>query len=203
MEARQQLQIVLATRNEDKIREIKAVLSGLEIDVLTLDQFPGVPEVIEDGQTLAENALKKAKAIYNATGLLALADDTGLEVDYLDGQPGVYSSRFAGEMASYDDNCQKLLRLMNGVPEQQRTARFRCVIAIIGLDVEKLAEGVCEGFITDKKRGTQGFGYDPVFYVPEFDQTFAEMSLKLKNEISHRGLALKQARKVLQQMLIQ
>lgn len=201
MDARRKLQIVLATRNKDKIREIKAVLDGLEIDILTLDQFPHFPEMVEDGQTLAENALKKSKAISMATGLLALADDTGLEVDYLDGQPGVYSSRFAGERASYDDNCNKLLGLMNGVPKEQRTARFRCIIAITGPDIERLVEGVCEGFITDKKRGSQGFGYDPVFYIPTYDQTFAEISLTLKNEISHRGIALKQARKILEQMI--
>jgi len=201
MNSAQKLKIVLATRNNDKIQEIKEVLKGLKIDILILDQFPGIPEVVEDGQTIAENALKKAKVVSDATHLLALADDTGLEVDYLGGRPGVYSSRFAGEEATYDDNCNKLLKLMKEVPKEQRTARFRCVIAIIGSTIETIAEGVCEGFIINEKRGTQGFGYDPIFYVPEYDQTFAEMSLSLKTEISHRGIALKQARKILQQII--
>ncbi len=201
MDARQRLTVVLATRNKDKIREIKQILRGLNIDVLTLDQFPDVPEVIEDGETIEANALKKAKAVSDATQLVTLADDTGLEVDYLNGQPGVYSSRFAGERATYDDNCKKLLGLMKGVANEQRTARFRCVMAIVGPGIEKLVERTCEGFIINKKRGKQGFGYDPVFYVPDYDQTFAEMSLTLKNKISHRGRALKQARKILQQMI--
>lgn len=201
MIARQRLKIVLATRNKDKIREIKQVLKGLNIDVLTLDQFPDVPEVIEDGETIEANALKKAKVVSEATQLLALADDTGLEVDYLNGQPGVYSSRFAGEGATYDDNCKKLLGLMEGVPWDQRTARFRCVIAIVRPGIEKLVQGTCEGFIINEKRGKHGFGYDPVFYVPQYNQTFAEMPLTLKNEISHRGIALKQAREILQQMI--
>ncbi len=200
MYSERKLKIVLATRNKDKIREIDHALDELNIEILTLDQFPDVPEVIEDGQTLAENALKKARAISDATQLLALADDTGLEVDYLGGKPGVYSSRFAGEGATYDDNCNKLLGLMKGVPKDGRTARFRCVIALVGPGIEKLVEGTCEGLIIDNKQGELGFGYDPVFYVPAFDQTFAEMPLNLKNEISHRGLALKEARKLLQQM---
>jgi len=200
MATNQKLKIVLATRNRDKIREIRQVLAGLEIEILKLDQFPEIPEVEEDGQTIEQNALKKAKTVSDATRLLALADDTGLEVDYLDGQPGVYSSRFAGEAATYDDNCNKLLELMKGVPESQRTARFRCIIAITGFDIEQTVEGVCEGFITNEKRGSQGFGYDPVFYVPDYNQTFAEMSLDLKNKISHRGLALEKARKFLQEI---
>lgn len=197
----QKLKIVLATRNKDKIKEIQQALAGLAIEIVTLDQFPLIPEVVEDGQTITANALKKAKTIYNATQLLALADDTGLEVEFLGGQPGVYSSRFAGENATYDDNCNKLLGLMNMVPREQRTARFRCIIAICGLHIDKLVEGVCEGLITTDKRGDQGFGYDPVFYVPEYDQTFAEMPLAFKNKISHRGLALKQARNILQEMI--
>jgi XTP/dITP diphosphohydrolase len=195
------LKIVLATRNRDKIREIKQVLDGLELEILTMDQIPQLTEVVEDGQTIEQNAFKKAKTVSDATQLLALADDTGLEVDYLGGQPGVYSSRFAGEGATYDENCNKLLELMKAVPEKQRSARFRCIMAIAGSGTTKLVEGVCEGFITNEKQGTDGFGYDPVFYVPEYDQTFAEMPLVLKNKVSHRGLALKQARQILQAMI--
>lgn len=195
------MKLVLATRNQDKIKEIKHALAGLDIEILTLDQFPQAPEVEEDGTTLAENALKKARAIFNATKILTMADDTGLEVDFLNGQPGVYSSRFAGEGASYDDNCNKLLALMKAVPKEQRTARFRCVVAFVGPGIERLVEGSCEGFITNEKRGSHGFGYDPIFYVPEYDQTFAEMPLELKNKISHRGVALQQAKRVLQQLM--
>ncbi len=197
----QKLKLVLATRNRDKIREIQEVLTGLEIEILMLDQFPDIPDVMEDGQTIEENALKKSKAVSKATRFLALADDTGLEVDYLNGQPGVFSSRFAGEGATYDDNCNKLLELMKGVPEGQRTARFRCIITITGFDTEIMVEGVCEGFIANEKRGSQGFGYDSIFYVADYNQTFAEISLELKNKISHRGLALKKARKLLEEMI--
>ena len=189
-----QLKIVLATRNIDKIREIENALSGLEYDMLTLDNFPAVPDIVEDGTTIEQNALKKANVVHNITGELSLADDTGLEVDFLDGKPGVLSSRFAGENATYDDNVEKLLSLMKGVPAEKRTARFRCVIALVNRSIEQTFEGVIEGVILDKKQGTQGFGYDPVFLVPAAGCTFAEMPLDYKNRISHRGLALKKAR---------
>ena len=189
-----QLKIVLATRNIDKIREIEDALSGLEYDMLTLDNFPAVPDIVEDGTTIEQNALKKANVVHNITGELSLADDTGLEVDFLDGKPGVLSSRFAGENATYDDNVEKLLSLMKGVPAEKRTARFRCVIALVNRSIEQTFEGVIEGIILDKKQGTQGFGYDPVFLVPAAGCTFAEMPLDYKNRISHRGLALKKAR---------
>ncbi|MDZ7333061.1 MAG: XTP/dITP diphosphatase [candidate division KSB1 bacterium] len=200
-EKRVELKLVLATRNKDKIKEIEHALTGLDVELLTLDQFPQAPEVEEDGTTLAENALKKARTIFDVTHILTMADDTGLEVDFLNGEPGIYSSRFAGEGASYDDNCNKLLELMKAVPKEQRTARFRCVVAFVGPGIERLVEGTCEGFITSEKRGSHGFGYDPIFYVPQYAQTFAEMPLELKNKISHRGVALQQAKRVLQQML--
>ncbi len=186
--------LVLATNNNHKVKEIRALLSDLPIDIHTLKEFPHIPEVIEDGKTLEANALKKARSIYMATGLLSLADDTGLEVDYLNGQPGVYSSRFAGENATYDMNNAKLLALMADVPLPQRTARFRCVMALVGDQTEVTLEGVCYGVITEAKQGVHGFGYDPLFYVPEYRQTFAEMPLTLKNRISHRGLALQKVK---------
>ncbi|MDZ7339886.1 MAG: XTP/dITP diphosphatase [candidate division KSB1 bacterium] len=195
------MKLVLATRNADKVREICAALEGLALEVLTLDQFPQVPDLIEDGQTLAENAIKKARTVYEFTRMLSLADDTGLEVDFLDGAPGVYSSRFAGPGATYDDNVQKLLQRLRKVPHEQRTARFRCVIAFVGPEVEQLVEGVCEGIILEQKRGQGGFGYDPVFYVPQLSQTFAEMPLAVKNKISHRGIALQKARALLEEWL--
>jgi len=191
------LKIILATRNRDKLREIQDVFKSLPVEILTMDAYPNAPEVIEDGATLEQNAIKKATEVHRATGLLSVADDTGLEVDYLNGRPGVYSSRFAGENASYDDNVNKLLETMQGASDEKRTARFRCVIAIVGHGIHELVEGSCPGVILTEKRGSSGFGYDPVFFVPEYNQTFAEMSLALKNEISHRGQALKSAKAVL------
>ncbi|MCI0495967.1 XTP/dITP diphosphatase [candidate division KSB1 bacterium] len=191
------MKIVLATRNVDKVREIKDALRGLAIEILTLENFPDVPEIVEDGFTIQENALKKARVVQDIAGGLVLADDTGLEVDFLNGEPGVFSSRFAGENASYDDNVEKLLSLMKGVPAEKRTARFRCVIALVGEAIEQTVEGVAEGLILTEKRGIEGFGYDPVFYVPVIGKTFAEMSLDDKNRISHRGLALEKVRVIL------
>jgi len=191
------LKIILATHNRDKVREIKALLKNTAFNVLTLDDFPEISEIEEHGDTLKQNAYKKAKTVFDITGSLTLADDTGLEVDALDGRPGVFSSRFAGEDASYEDNVNKLLKLMEEVPESGRNARFRCVISIVGHEIEKFAEGICEGTIIKEKRGDRGFGYDPVFYVPEYDTTFAEMDLELKNKISHRGIALNKAIQIL------
>ena len=191
------MKIILATHNRDKVREIKALLKTTSFNVLTLDDFPEISEIEEDGKTLKQNAYKKAKTVFNITGLLTLADDTGLEVDALDGRPGVFSSRFAGEDASYEDNVNKLVELMEEVPEAGRSARFRCVISIVGHKIEKFAEGICEGTIIKEKKGDRGFGYDPIFYVPEYDNTFAEMDLELKNRISHRGIALKKAIEIL------
>lgn len=184
-------QLVLATRNEDKVKEIKEILQDLNLEILTLNHFGNVPEVKEDGRTLHENAQKKAEIIGKFLELPTIADDTGLEVDYLRGAPGVFSSRFAGENATYSDNVKKLLSLLKEVPWEKRTARFRCVMAFYDTVTTHFIEGVCEGYITEKPQGDQGFGYDPVFFVPEYQCTFAEMDLKQKNQISHRGKALK------------
>ncbi len=192
------MRIVLATANRDKVRELRHALSGLAVEILTREDFPGIPEVVEDGATLDENAVKKARALCDATGLPAVGDDTGLEVDALDGEPGIYSSRYAGAGASYADNVRLLLERMAGVPENRRGARFRCVIALAepaGSDV--LVEGVCEGRILTESRGSDGFGYDPVFFVPSAGRTFAEMSVEEKDRISHRGLAMARMRKVI------
>jgi len=187
--------LILATRNPHKVIEIKDVLAGLNIQIGTLGAFSDIPEVIEDGATIEANAEKKAREIFETTGILSLADDTGLEVDYLNGEPGVFSSRFAGENATYAMNNQKLLKLLTGVPWEKRTARFRCVMAIAGNGFQtKLLEGVCHGFILEETRGNNGFGYDPLFYVPQYKQTFAEMPLDVKNKISHRGIALQKVR---------
>ena len=197
------MNLVLATNNRDKVRELRHALDGLPVRILTPDDYPGLPEVVEDGATLEENSLKKARALCEATGLPAVADDTGLEVDALDGAPGVYSSRFAGPDVSYEENVRELLRRMKGVPKSKRTARFRCVIALVEPGgAEVLVDGVCEGTILDEPRGAGGFGYDPVFLIPSRGRTFAELSVEEKNEISHRGLAMARMRRVLSERFL-
>ncbi|MCH8955282.1 XTP/dITP diphosphatase [candidate division KSB1 bacterium] len=190
--------IVLATGNQDKVKEIVEILKNLDIELLTLKDFPGVPGVVEDGKTLAENALKKARIISGFTKLPAVSDDTGLEVDALNGAPGVYSSRYSGENATYADNVKKLLGDLENVPPEKRQARFRCAVAYYSENNTQIVEGVCEGEITDQPQGNQGFGYDPVFFVPEYDCTFAEMDLNLKNKISHRAKAFLKLRNLLE-----
>lgn len=195
------LRLLLATRNRDKITEITAALAGLDVELIAADAIPGLPEVEEDAATLQGNAIKKAATLTHHSGLLALADDTGLEVDALDGAPGVYSSRYSGENATYAENVAKLLRDMHGVAAEKRSARFRCVIAIAGDGQVVTVEGICEGKITEAAAGSGGFGYDPVFLVPELGRTFAELTLEEKNRISHRGRALKLARVKLEEIL--
>ena len=193
------MRIILATRNQHKIKEIKKILSehnGLnnKIEILVLEDFPDVPEVEETGKTIEENAVLKAKSIFNATGIPALADDSGLEVDILDGAPGVISARFAGPGCSYEDNNLKLLGLLKGIPEERRGASFRCVVALaLSSDDIRVVEGRVRGFITHKEIGENGFGYDPVFFYPELDKTFAKLKPEEKNRISHRGIAFRKA----------
>jgi XTP/dITP diphosphohydrolase len=189
--------IILATQNQDKVREIIKLLQGLTIEVVTLRDYPDTPDVLEDGETLTENAVKKASVVAQHTRIVAVADDTGLEVDCLNGAPGVYSSRFSGAHASYADNVAKLLDEMRGVPFEKRHARFRTVIAVCnGRDV-KCVEGICDGVISESPEGSNGFGYDPVFYVPASQLTFAEMTLAEKNRVSHRGRAFSNLRSLL------
>jgi len=191
-------EVVLATRNRHKVEELTALLADLGIRIRTLADFPLVPEVEEDGATCEANAIKKACEIARATGLAAVADDTGLEVDALDGRPGVYAARYAGEGATYEDNCRKLVQELEGVPHERRTARFITVaaIAIPGEPVQ-VTQGVLTGYITDRASGSKGFGYDPVFYVPEMKATLAEISAEQKNRISHRAKAFLQAKELL------
>ena len=189
--------LVLATHNPDKQTEMNAVLSDLGLDVIGLDQYPEIDDIPENGTTLLENALIKARAVHLKTGFPALADDTGLEVDALHGAPGVYSARFAGEDATYQDNVKKLLSVMAGVSKQNRTARFRTVVALIDSDTELWTEGIIEGLITREQRGAGGFGYDPIFEAADTGKTFSEMSAAQKNEISHRARALQNMRKKL------
>jgi len=197
------MQLVLATQNKDKIREIKNLLADLPVEIKTCDDFDNFPDIEETGETLEDNAVLKAKGIAAHTGLPALADDSGLEVEYLDGRPGVYSSRFAGPGCTYDDNNRKLLEELKNVSEDQRGARFRTVIAVAWNEKDiELAEGVADGIITKEKSGRDGFGYDPVFYFPPAGKTFAEMTLEEKNKVSHRGKALLKARELLKKRLV-
>ncbi|HSF10533.1 MAG TPA: XTP/dITP diphosphatase, partial [Nitrospirales bacterium] len=190
--------LVLATGNRHKVEEIQSILNDVGIPMLTLNEFPDFQAVNEDGLTCQANAVKKAVATAKFTGHWALADDTGLEVDALQGRPGVYAARYAGEQATYEDNCQKLLQELHGVPSDQRTARFITVVALANPDGEtETVEGVLEGIITQEFHGTGGFGYDPVFYVPQLGKTLAEMTFAEKNRISHRAQAVTNAKSLL------
>ena len=192
-------QLVLATHNSDKAREFQALLDEFQIDILMLDRFPQVGPILEDGETLEENAAKKAREVFQMTGLPSIADDTGLEVRYLNDWPGVYSSRYAGEDATYDDNCRKLLRDLRGVPPRRRGARFRCVLAFAAPNgLLEFSEGICPGVITEEPLGSKGFGYDPVFLPQGEAQTFGEMDAAMKNSLSHRSRAILNIKVVLQ-----
>ena len=184
------MQIVLATHNKGKMSEINNLLSS-SYEVLTLDHFPNIKEIPETGKTLKENAFIKARTVFEMTGLPSLADDTGLEVESLGGDPGVYSARYAGEQASYQDNCEKLLKNMMRVPKEDREAKFRTVIAYKDDNRELSCDGSVKGEIAQSPKGSFGFGYDSVFYYPPLEKTFAELSEEAKNSISHRGRALR------------
>jgi len=191
-------EVMVATQNRGKLREIREILEGSGVVLLSLDDYPDLPEVVEDGETLAENALKKARSICAWTGHVTIADDTGLEVEALDGRPGVHSARYAGDGAGDADRRAKLLAELGGVPEEGRGAAFRCVMAIATPDGrEELVEGECRGMICEEPKGANGFGYDPLFLVPEYGMTFAEIAPEVKNRISHRGRALAGLMKVL------
>ena len=192
--------LVLATHNRDKVREISALLSDLGVEVLSLDAFPRIGPVAEDSGTLEGNALLKANAVGRSTGLPALADDTGLEVHSLYGEPGVYSSRYSGEHATYAENVSKLVAAMKSFPPRRRAARFRCSLAFVAPGIgSRTVEGICRGSILEKPRGTGGFGYDPVFLPNGFDMTLAEMDLSLKNTLSHRALAMREILPILRE----
>ena len=189
--------LVLATHNIHKQTEMKFILSRLGVTVIGLDQFPEIKSIEETGTTLIENALIKARTVHELTGLPSLADDTGLEVDALNGAPGVYSARFAGENATFEDNINKMLIALKGIPFDKRRARFRTVLAFVDSDSELSEDGVIEGSILNKARGKDGFGYDPIFQPKSYDITFAEMTSEEKNRISHRARALDKMKKIL------
>lgn len=190
------VEIVIATRNRHKTEEIFAMFGGVKVRFFTLADFPSAPEVREDGKTLEENALKKAVSAAGSTGKWALADDTGLEVEFLKGAPGVDSARFAGPGCDYAENNKKLINVLSGVPQGKRNAVFRCVMALVSPDGETIMEeGRMRGRIGIAPRGNNGFGYDPLFVVSGKSKTFAELSFEEKNLISHRARA---ARKMVQ-----
>ena len=197
------MKLVLATRNKGKIAEIKKLVSDLsQVELVFLDDFQNLPDIAETGKTFKENALIKAKEIASLTGHWALADDSGLVVDYLQGAPGVYSARFSGEKATDEQNNAKLLALLKDVPWEKRQAKFVCVIAICNPKGQCYTlEGECKGYIALEPKGTYGFGYDPVFFVPAYGKTMAELEPEIKNQISHRAMALKQLKPLLRQML--
>ena len=196
------MDIVLATRNEKKVKEIKRIIEegGVSVTkIFTLNDFPGCPDVQEDGKTFEENAVKKAVSVSQYTGMTALADDSGLEVDVLNGAPGVLSARYAGDSADDMANLKKLLREMEHVPYEKRRARFACCIAMAYKDTVKTFFGYVKGSIGREPQGKSGFGYDPVFYPEGYDRTFAQMSNEKKNALSHRGKALREFQKYLKE----
>lgn len=190
--------LLIATHNAGKKAEYAALLQGLGLELVTLSELGIALTIAETGETFAQNAILKAKGYAAATGLLTLADDSGLEVDALGGAPGVYTARYGGEGLSDEERYRLLLENMQGVSDEQRTARFRCVIALAWPDGRiELAEGSCEGRIAHQPRGQHGFGYDPIFYLPEFGCTMAELPAEVKNRLSHRARAAAVAREIL------
>ena len=193
--------LVIATQNRGKLDEIGDLLSGFPVDLRNLDDFGPVPPIIEDGDTFDDNAYKKAEVTARILGLPALADDSGLMVEALDGAPGVYSARYAGEDATDSQRCHKILDEMKEATD--RKAAFECVISIAVPSGPALTyEGRCEGIIADSPRGVNGFGYDPIFYYPSLGKTFAELSREDKGRISHRGKALGELRDEFDKVLI-
>jgi XTP/dITP diphosphohydrolase len=193
--------LLLATTNKGKAAEYCDLLKGLDFELVTLDRAGISLEADENYNTLKENARHKAAFYAELGGLLTLADDSGLEVDALNGEPGVRSSRYAGDNATDSDRVDFLLKKLKDIPQQKRTARFRCVIAVArpGGPVET-AEGICDGYIALEPRGSNGFGYDPIFYLPDYNKTIAELPPEVKNLISHRGRAAVKARRLLEIM---
>lgn len=191
--------LVIATQNRNKFKEMKEALTGIPWDILPAFDFPNVPDVLEDGLTLEENSLKKAREIALFTGLTSLADDTGLFVEALGGQPGIYAARFAGENCTYEDNVKKLLKLLVSTPDDRRNAYFKTVITLFSPnDSFDQVIGEVEGSIIREPRGNGGFGYDPIFLPSGCYKVFAEMSLEEKNWISHRGKAAQKAKELLE-----
>lgn len=195
-------ELVVATKNKGKLREIKELLAGVNVIITSLADYPGAPEIIEDGATFQENALKKAVTIAAYTNQLTMGEDSGLEVEALGNAPGIYSARFSGENATDDMNNRKLMEELKGVPLEKRAARYRCSIALVD-DEETIGmvEGECPGVIVTEARGTNGFGYDPYFLIPKYNKTFGELDPSIKAKMSHRAHALQALRQTLKEYL--
>ena len=194
--------IVFATGNEGKMREIREILADFNLPVLSMKEAGAMPKIVEDGSTFKENALIKARAVWNCTGDIVLADDSGLVIDYLNGEPGIYSARYMGEDTSYEEKNKNLISRMEGAGEGERSARFVCAIAAILPDGKVLStEGTMEGLIAEAPAGQGGFGYDPILYLPEYGKTSAELTMEEKNCISHRGKALRAMKEALEEAL--
>ncbi|PID04044.1 MULTISPECIES: XTP/dITP diphosphatase [unclassified Sporosarcina] len=195
-------EVLIATNNKGKAKDFEVLFRPLGITVLTLQDIEESIDVEETGTTFVDNAILKAETVANLLGKIVIADDSGLEVDALDGEPGVYSARYAGEPSDDEENIDKLLAKLSGVPKTARQARFRCVLAIAGPGVETTTySGSCEGVITEQRQGTNGFGYDPIFYVPCKEKTMAELSAEEKSAISHRGAALAELKEQLPEFI--
>jgi XTP/dITP diphosphohydrolase len=195
------MRIVFATKNEGKVKEITEMLALMDIELVSLNHFKSSPEIVEDGKTYLENAFKKAKIISEFTGETILADDSGLQVDVLGGEPGVYSARYAGEGATDEENNAKLLAKLKDVPQEKRTASFFCALVLYRHDGNYHSfEAGWQGRIIDERRGTNGFGYDPIFLVPQMNKTAAELPPEIKNKISHRGQAFAKLRSYLSEI---
>jgi len=192
-------ELIVASRNKGKVGEIKELLAGLVFKVTSLEDYPHVPEIIEDGKTYRANALKKARETALATGKMAMSDDSGIEVKALGNAPGIYSARFAGEGASEKARNQKLFKMLKNVPMSKRQARYRCVIALVDAKGKELGvvEGTCSGYVTTKEQGQNGFGFDPLFLLKRYNKTFGQLPASLKAKISHRARALKKFRLLL------
>jgi XTP/dITP diphosphohydrolase len=183
--------IVIASSNKHKVSEISINIQPFFDTILSFSDFPKIGEIIEDGTTIEENSFIKSRASFKYTGLSSVADDTILEVDHLNGEPGLYTARYAGEQATYNQNMDKLIKELHGVEMGMRTARFRTVISYVDGVNDFHVEGILEGKILKNKIGKKGFGYDPIFYVDKYDKSLAQINSSLKNDISHRGLAIK------------
>ncbi|MGD0280104.1 MAG: XTP/dITP diphosphatase [Smithella sp.] len=196
------MRIVFASGNEGKVKEIREMLEEMRIQLVSLKDYADVPEIVEDGKSFLENALKKAKIISAFTGDTVLADDSGLQVDVLGGEPGIYSARYAGEKATDDDNINLLLSKLKNIPQEKRTASFCCALVLYNTDGSYDSfESKWKGQIIDERRGDNGFGYDPVFFVPELKKTAAELPSEIKNKVSHRGQAFAQFKRKLVERL--
>ena len=198
------MNIIIATNNQGKVKEIKKIYKTLGINFLSLRDFPKIKKIKEQFKTYEENALQKARTISELTNMITLADDSGIEIDAIDGKPGVFSARFGGRKISDKERNQKILRLLKNTTEGLRKAKFVCVIAIVKPGGRQyIVKSSCNGRITEELRGKSGFGYDPIFFVSKYNKTFAEMDADLKNKISHRGKALRKAEKILQKLTLQ